>query len=82
MHPEEAIDNHLDDIDRELAQADIAAALEEYEAMRQAHRRGDITDAQLREFLADYDRTIAPALFPHVPCEFLSTANRTEEVTL
>jgi hypothetical protein len=80
--PEDLINNHLDEIDRELAQADITAAVEEYEAMRQAHKRGDITDAELRKFPADYDRTIGPALFPHVPCWFLSAANRTEEVTL
>lgn len=77
--PEDLIDNYLDEIDREV---NITAAVEEYEAMRLAHKRGDITDAQLRAYLTEYDRTIAPALFPHVPCEFLSTANRTEEVTL
>ena len=77
--PEDLIDNYLDEIDREV---NITAAVEEYEAMRLAHKRGDITDAQLREFLADYDRTVAPALYPHVPCEFLTTARDTEEVTL
>ena len=43
--------------------------------MRLAHKRGDITDAQLRAYLTEYDRTIAPALFSHVPCEF--SARRT-----
>ena len=49
--------------------------------MRLAHNAATSPTRSYAPISCD-DRTIAPALFSHVPCEFLSTANRTEDGAL